>query len=51
MSTMSVNLDECILCQKIIRSEYPSSGETGKACIVTLANEDGGVVIFKLKEF
>jgi hypothetical protein len=35
-------LDECILCQTKTRSDYLSSGETGRARIVSLAKEDGG---------
>jgi hypothetical protein len=35
-------LDECILCQTKTRSDYLSSGETGRARIISLAKEDGG---------
>jgi len=35
----AINLDECILCQKKKRSEYLSSGETGRSCIVSLAKQ------------
>ena len=35
-------LDECILCQTKTRLDYLSSGETGRARIVSLAKEDGG---------
>ena len=38
----SVDLDKCILCQKMIRSEYLSSGKTGRGHIVALAKEDEG---------
>ena len=39
---LSVDLDECILCQKMIWSEYLSSGKTGRGHIVVLAKEDEG---------
>lgn len=35
-------LDECILCQTKARSDYLSSGETGRVRNVSLAKEDGG---------
>ena len=34
-----INLEECILCQKKKRSEYLSSGEIGRGCIVSLAKQ------------
>ncbi len=33
----SINLEECILCQRKKRSEYLSSGEIGRGCIASLA--------------
>ena len=35
----AINLEECILCQKKKRSEYLSSGEIGRGCIVSLAKQ------------
>ena len=34
-----IDLEECILCQKKKRSEYLSSGEIGRGCIVSLAKQ------------
>ena len=34
-------MDECILCQTKTRSDYLSSGETGRARIISLATESG----------
>ena len=41
-SSTPTRLDECILCQTKTRSDYLSSGETGRARIISLAKEDGG---------
>ena len=35
----AINLEECILWQKKKRSEYLSSGEIGRGCIVSLAKQ------------
>ena len=37
-----INLQECILCQRKLPSEYLSSGQAGRACILSLANEIEG---------
>ena len=37
-----INLQECILCQRKLLSEYLSSGQAGRACIFSLANEIEG---------
>ena len=37
-----VNLEECILCQRKLSSEYLSSSQAGKAQILSLANENKG---------
>ena len=34
-----IDLEECIQCQKKKRSEYLSSGEIGRGCIVSLAKQ------------
>ena len=34
-----IDLEKCILCQKKKRSEYLSSGEIGRGCIVSLAKQ------------
>ena len=39
VKSKSVNLEECILCQRKKRSEYLSSGDVGKGCIVSLAKQ------------
>ena len=37
-----LNLEECILCQTKLSSEYLSSGQVGRAQILCLANENEG---------
>ena len=39
IKSKSVNLEECILCQRKKRSEYLSSGDVSKGCIVSLAKQ------------
>ena len=37
-----INLEDCILCQRKLPSEDLSSGKTGRAQILSLANESEG---------